>query len=99
MKKIIIQPRNTPEGVKPHPYLIHEDGKVGEQKHWKGSPFELVGFAEKPVPGEMKINLGDFFFHPAQAIRLYPVFKTKKGKWFTSKDAVDRFEVIKYDKN
>jgi len=94
MKILKLQPKKTPGGILPRPFLIHKDGKVGAQKYWKGNPFKLLGFAKKPVIGEMDINIKDLFFHPTQAVGLYPVFKTKEGKWFTGKDAIGSFEVI-----
>ena len=98
MKTIKIQLEKTPNGEIPFPYFIHEDGKVGVQKHWDGTPFELIGFAHKPEVGEMDINSGDFWFHPEQAVGMYPVFSTKKGKLYTQKDKVQVIEKVDTEK-
>ena len=95
MKIIKIQPNQTLEGVLPYPYFIYADGRVGVQKYWKGNPLSLLGFAVKPITGEMKIFLKDFIFDPDSAVGLYPVFQTKEGKWFTSKDAIENVEKVR----
>ena len=99
MKIIKIQPKKTPKGEKPYPYFIFEDGKVGVQRYWKGNPSELLGFAKKPVAGDMAYNVKDFFFNPKQIIGLYPVFKNKDNKWLTSKDAIESIDRVRIVNN
>ncbi len=98
MKILKIQQEEQPNGTLPYSYFIHKNGKVGRQDFWKGHPFKLLGFSKNPVAGDMQIILSYFIFNPKAVIGMYPVFSDKKGKWFTSKDAVESVERVRKGK-
>ena len=88
---IRIQPKTRPDGKLPYPYFISEDGSVGRQDVWRGSPQKLVGFNGTPANEtvEPACGLEDFLADPKIAIGKYPIFKHKDGKWFTYQDPIE----------
>ena len=95
---IKIQPEERPDHTLPRPFFVYRDGKILEQKFWKGHPFKLLGFSEKPIAGDMQVMLKTFLFYPETAEGMYPVFQDEDGKWFTSKDAVESIEMVRKGK-
>ena len=69
----------------PYPYHISKTGLVGRQDFWKGNPYRLIGFSNKPKAGSVDLELSAFISVPVQAINLYPVFADQQDNWFTEK--------------
>jgi hypothetical protein len=63
------------------PYYINEEGLVGGQKHWQGTPAKLLGFNTAPIQTLTKRSLGfgAFWKQPFKAIGLYPIFRHDKN--------------------
>ena len=77
----------------PYPYFIDEEGLVGRQIFWKGSPKKLIGFSEKPTTAYIDLPLGDFLAEAKKAVGMYPIFSDDKGTWFTKMVAIERVTV------
>ena len=77
----------------PYPYFIDEEGFVGRQDIWKGKPYKLLGFHDKPVAGDIKLRFSDFKNNIKKAIGMYPVFINKNNSIVTHKTAVESIEV------
>ena len=89
MKKIIsIQQKELSNRTLPYPYYIDKKGFVGRQDFWRGRPYKLIGFAERPIAGYVDLDFVDFWKVPARAVGMYPVFEYKGGKWFTNTIAI-----------
>lgn len=101
MRKFILQPKATSDGVLPYPYIVSERGFVGRQKFWRGKPKKLLGFNSTPVAGDM--NVVTFLNKPVIAaedmmlgINRYPVFEDDEGGWFTLGIEIEKVtEVVK----
>lgn len=85
---IKLQPEDIGKGVVSYHYSVREDGKVGEQAIWQGSPSVLIGFSKKPVTGKIEIMMKEFWRDPQQVVGMYPVFKDLNEKWYVEKIAI-----------
>ena len=74
-----IQQKTGKDLKQPYPYFISEDGLVGRQDFWNGVPHRLLGFNNKPIPGEISLPFNEFKKDIQKAIGLYPVFEDKNG--------------------
>lgn len=88
-----IQQEELADKTLPYPYFIDKGGLVGRQDFWKGRPYKLLGFHDKPVSGDIKLLFDEFKKDIKKAIGMYPVFETKDDEWFTHKSAVEFIEV------
>lgn len=97
MAKIItLQPAERKDMTLPYPFFIDENGCVGRQEFWRGTPAALIGFAKVQTVHDVSLVLEDFLDHPEAAIGQYPVFAHTDGQWFTY---VDPIAEIKINKN
>lgn len=81
--QITIQPVNR-GGVEPYPWHIDEEGLVGRQEFWKGTPYRLAGFVDVPtMTGTVDVTLAEFWESPELALDMYPVFEHYDGSMFT----------------
>jgi len=87
---ITIQPVQTGADL-PYPFHVDEEGFIGRQEFWKGKPYKLVGFASRPIAGQMDVFFADFWKDPELAIGKFPVFADKKKDWFTHSIAIASF--------
>lgn len=95
--KIVLQPKQRKDGTLPYPFFINEDGIVGRQDFWKGSPLILIGFNPKPNNETVKktINCVTFLKNPKRAIKMFPIFEHRDGEWFTYQDPIESVKIIK----
>ncbi len=90
-KKVIkIQPKMRKDLTLPYPYFIDDDGYVGRQDFWKGTPLKLIGFnlSDKQIDDD-SITFAQFWKNPELAIGKYPIFMHQDGEWYTYKDPID----------
>ena len=101
MRKFRIQPEERADGVLPYPFTVNEDGFVGRQKFWQGTPKKLLGFHSKPTSGDMDVAIfvgkrGISTEDMMLGIGKYAVFEDADGGWFTFGGKIaDIQEVIK----
>lgn len=91
-------------GRLPYPYIIDEKGYVQRQDFWKGNPYKLLGFNNRPVGGEMNVaqfiqlQTSDMDI-PAEDMLLgegaYGVFSTDDNQWFTMTEPFASVEELK----
>ena len=93
MKTYRLQPKGKADGTLPYPYFIGANSYVGRQDFWQGDPYQLLGFSEKPITGEMEISFEEFKKNPNIAIGKYPVFCTVQDTWKTLLDPIESVEV------
>lgn len=99
---ITIQPAQTADAAAPYdvhqplpyPYHIEEDGKVGRQDFWRGTPYSLIGF-QRGRREVVVLAAEDFVRDPDKALGLCAVFLDEDGSiWADTRPItkVNRYE-------
>lgn len=83
VRNISIQPYGDPVGQMPYPFHIDRFGMVGRQEFWKGNPYKLIGFSHKPKAGSIDLEFLEFWSEPNRAVKMFPVFASRRGTWGT----------------
>lgn len=68
----------TPSGSRPFPWHADQEGSLGQQDLWKGSPFRIIGF-QKGEEQRLTMMWEDFLADPQRAIGLVPVMVDQNG--------------------
>ena len=71
-KKLIarVQPEELENGKQPYPFFIFEDGTIGRQDFWKGTPERLLGFSDEPYTQEVNFFFDEFMPYVEKEYRI-----------------------------
>ncbi|MFS0885273.1 hypothetical protein [Aeromicrobium sp. 179-A 4D2 NHS] len=79
MSSVTIQPKTGDNLSRPYPFHIEEDGTVGRQDFWNGTPEKLVGFQNDADVQHVDVPVREFLADPDVAVGKYPVFIDADG--------------------
>lgn len=77
----------------PYPFHVAESGDIDRQDFWRGSPLEVLGFANRLDVQRVDLWWDDALGDPQQAVGKYIVTQDADGTIGTHECAVSRVEV------
>jgi hypothetical protein len=91
VQSLTIQPDpNDVNKPLPYPFHVNEHGEVQRQDFWRGKVWRVVGFADKPEPGIIKLIWSQVWKEPDKAIGTYVVTSDEAGEWSVWTDPISR---------
>lgn len=78
----------------PYPFFVDEEGMVGRQDVFKGTVYQVIGFAKDLAVHKIDLEWEEAMQDPSLAVGAYLVTSDEEGNWSTHQTAVSKMELL-----
>lgn len=72
----------------PYPFHVDEHAHVLRQDFWRGRVARVIGFTDRPEPGNITVTWSEAWADPAQVVGKYLVTADDVDQWSTHVSAI-----------